>query len=386
MLQHRTDIYKRGRKANLDPDEDQGETPPPLLTRRDPPAISANTRDGLAAECGARIYFIRSPARRPSGAKAGAPEAWPARSAARGDSLAVTGGRAASHAPPRSPSQPRTAGAGPGAATPAASSRRVRTARPTARGPPPAPAARPHKRPPTRARSTDPAPARPAIGARPARPARPESSPQPRRPGRFHNGSASTVGRLAVLPLAHPPLPGTGPAPRPPSTQPRRQGDPSRRPAPPAAGGGLPVRPREPQPQPPPRVASPASATAAALQEADGGREASAQSALRAFGIASNQRSPQSRLRPSYPSATQGSPEAGARGAAVGAAPGPAAHGKWTAALAPALTPEEPPASLPGPALPSRGADVPRSPDLPLCKTLAGRAGGRERGPARPLG
>lgn len=96
VLQHRTDIYKRGRKANLDPDEDQGETPPPLLTRRDPPAISANTRDGLAAECGARIYFIRSPARRPSGAKAGAPEAWPARSAARGDSLAVTGGRAAS--------------------------------------------------------------------------------------------------------------------------------------------------------------------------------------------------------------------------------------------------------------------------------------------------
>ncbi|XP_021533513.1 translation initiation factor IF-2-like [Neomonachus schauinslandi] len=224
----------------------------------------------------------------------------------------------APQAPPRPPPQP-TAGGGGGAWT-----RHTWGGRPAVSQPRcPQPAARRSSPPPRPTRVPGPCLPRDRCEARPAHPAGVVPSvPPPRRPSRFHNGSASTVGRLAVRPLAHPPLLETGPASRPPSTQPRCQGGPARRPALPAAGGSLPVRAREPPPRPPTRVASLLSATAAALQAADGGREAPAQSAPRAFGIASNQRSSQSRLRPSCSPATQGSPEAEARGAAVGAARG----------------------------------------------------------------
>ncbi|XP_047602952.1 translation initiation factor IF-2-like [Lutra lutra] len=284
---HRPLAFTNGPEADQDRRQGPGTAAPPPLPRRDPPAGSANTCDFAA---GSRARTVSLPSPRPT------------RSTTRADS-------------------PATAGAGLGLSSPEAAAR-VRPARPPRAAHNPPPAARRSRPPPGAQCGNGPCLPRDRREARPARPAGVVlSAAPPRRPGRFHNGSASTVGRPAVSPLAHPPLPETGPAPRSPATQPHRQGGPARRPALPAAGRSSPVRPPEPPPQPPPRVGSPASAP----QAADGWREASDQSAPRAFGSASNQRNAQFRLRPYYPTATQEwrRPEPGA--------PRWAGQGKWTA-------------------------------------------------------
>ncbi|XP_040315685.1 basic proline-rich protein-like [Herpailurus yagouaroundi] len=189
---------------------------------------------------------------------------------------------------------PRQAARGPGGAPPGSS-------RPTPATPTPGLPARPHRRPSRGAARTRPRPAppRPAPpgplrGLREAGPAGVRLAiPPPRRPSRFHNGSASTVGRWPPPPPAPPPE--AGPVPRSFSTQPRPSGWPATAPGPTC----LRVAPTEPplRSAAPPRV----SGLSTSPQEADGEREASAQSAPPACGTPSYQRGTQARLRPPCP-------------------------------------------------------------------------------------